>query len=157
VGTNIQGIHNKGKEFPKGVSGNPKGRPPKTVTEYLREYGEASSIDGKITITTTAGKVIEKVIKADVTSPDKERIMTINGAVGLTVLQGALSGDLGMIKEYLDRTEGKAKQEIKLESDNTNRTPENKLDYSKLNREQLLELRELKLKALEIEKQCVTE
>ncbi len=134
----------------KGVSGNPNGRPPKTITEYLREYGSATKIDATVKITKSDGKEYTKVIKL-------ESKTTINELVGLTLIQAALAGDLGSQKELLDRTEGKAKQELKINSENTNYTPENKLDYSKLNKEQLLELRELKLKALEIEKQCVTE
>lgn len=138
------------KPWKKGVSGNPKGRPVKTITEYLREYGAAKSINATIKITKSDGKEITKVIKL-------ESATTINELVGLTLIQQAIAGDLGSQKELLDRTEGKAKQELRIESENTNFTPENKLDYSKLNKEQLLELRELKLKALEIEKQCVTE
>lgn len=134
----------------QGISGNPKGRPPKTITEFLREYGNATRIDGTVNITDGKGKVYQKVIKLE---SDK----TINELVSIALVEAALNGDLASQKELLDRTEGKAKQEYRIESENTNFTPENKLDYSKLNKEQLLELRELKLKALEIEKQCVTE
>jgi len=146
---NNENLKNR-KSWKKGQSGNEKGRPVKTITEYLREYGSATKIDATVKITKSDGKEYTKVIKL-------ESATTINELVGLTLIQAALAGDLGSQKELLDRTEGKAKQELKINSENTNYTPENKLDYSKLNKEQLLELRELKLKALEIEKQCVTE
>ena len=146
---NNKNLENR-KSWKSGQSGNEKGRPPKTITEYLREYGSATKIDATVKITKSDGKEYTKVIKL-------ESATTINELVGLTLIQAALAGDLGSQKELLDRTEGKAKQELKINSENTNYTPENKLDYSKLNKEQLLELRELKLKALEIEKQCVTE
>jgi len=142
--------YSKDTQFPKGVSGNPKGRPPKSITDFLREYGSATKIDGTVNITNGKGEVYQKVIKIE---SDK----TVNEMVGISLLEAAINGDLASQKELLDRTEGKARQELKINSENTNYTPENKLDYSKLNKEQLLELRELKLKALEIEKQCVTE
>lgn len=129
---------------------NIKGRPPKSITDFLREYGNATKIDGTVNITKANGEVYQKVIKLE---SDK----SVNELVGISLIEAAISGDLASQKELLDRTEGKAKQELRIESENTNFTPENKLDYSKLNKEQLLELRELKLKALEIEKQCVTE
>lgn len=101
--------HNEKTRFPTGVSGNPKGRPPKTITEFLREYGNATKIDGTINITDGKGKVYQKVIKIE---SDK----TVNELVGISLLEAALNGDLASQKELLDRTEGKAKQEYKIET-----------------------------------------
>lgn len=81
----------------------------KTITEYLREYGAAKSINATIKITKSDGKEITKVIKL-------ESATTINELVGLTLIQQAIAGDLGSQKELLDRTEGKAKQEYKIET-----------------------------------------
>lgn len=103
----------------EGVSGNPKGRPPKTISAYLKEYGNAVSIDVKLTILTTSGKIIEKVIKVNSGSTNREWTTTINEAIAATMIQGALSGDLGMIKEVLARTEGSVKQDIAIDSNST--------------------------------------
>ena len=93
----------------KGESGNPKGRPPKSITDFLREYGNATKIDGTVNITDGKGKVYQKVIKLE---SDK----TINELVSIALVEAALNGDLASQKELLDGTEGKAKQEYKIET-----------------------------------------
>ncbi len=101
--------HSKSTQFPKGVSGNPQGKKVKSITEFLREYGGATKIDGTVNITDGKGKVYQKVIKLE---SDK----TINELVSIALVEAALNGDLASQKELLDRTEGKAKQEYKIET-----------------------------------------
>jgi len=79
-----------GKKFPKGVSGNPNGRPRLTrLTESLRRL-----------IAETNPHAHEE---------------TIAETIAQTLVTMALAGDLQAIREVADRTEGKAKQAIDLD------------------------------------------
>jgi len=72
-----------GKQFPKGVSGNPNGRPKLTrLTEALRE--QLAEIN-----------------------PDADE-QTIAEEIAKTLIKLALSGDIAAIRECFDRAEGKA-------------------------------------------------
>ena len=82
--------HKLGKKFPKGVSGNPSGRPKLTkLTEALRE------------------QLAEEMPNA----PEK----TIAEGVARVLIREALSGNVQAIREIADRTEGKPKQAIDLD------------------------------------------
>ena len=79
-----------GGRFPKGASGNSAGRPRLTkLTESLRQL------------------IAE-------TNPDANE-KTIAETIAQTLVTMALAGDLGAIRELLDRTEGKPKQAIDLD------------------------------------------
>lgn len=79
-----------GKQFPKGVSGNPNGRPRLTrLTEALREQLAEINPD--------AGE------------------QTIAEEIAKTLIKLALSGDVQAIKEIGNRTEGLPKQAVDLD------------------------------------------
>ncbi len=88
------------KPFPKGVSGNPAGRPKgvKNISHYLKKISK-KRIEVKDPIT-------KKLMKKEIAE-----------AVALKIIQLALAGELYAIREMLDRTEGKAiqKQELKFD------------------------------------------
>ncbi len=76
-----------GKQFPKGVSGNPNGRPKITkLTEALRE------------------QLAEEMPNA----PEE----TQAEAIARALIRAALKGDVQAIREIADRTEGKPRQAI---------------------------------------------
>jgi len=79
-----------GKQFPKGVSGNPSGRPKLTkLTEALRE--QLAEINPDATEETNA-EVIARVL-----------------------IREAIGGNIAAIREAYDRSEGKPKQAIDLD------------------------------------------
>ncbi len=76
-----------GKTFPKGVSGNPSGRPKLTkLTEALRE------------------QLAEEMPNA----PER----TIAEAIARTLIREAIGGNVQAIREIGDRTEGRPKQTL---------------------------------------------
>jgi hypothetical protein len=79
-----------GKQFPKGTTGNPSGRPKLTrLTDALRE------------------QITEQLPGA----PER----TIAEAIARKLIKLALGGDIAAIREVFDRTEGKPKQAIDLD------------------------------------------
>jgi hypothetical protein len=86
------------KPFPKGVSGNPAGKPkgvPNSKTRLLR--------------------LLELVsVQTNPITGDKEEF-TVAERLDLVVLQKAFKGDLNAYKEILDRLEGRAKQSTEIE------------------------------------------
>lgn len=79
-----------GKQFPKGISGNPSGRPKLTkLTEALRE------------------QLAEEMPNA----PDR----TVAEAIARALIKEAVTGNVLAIREIADRTEGKPKQAIDLD------------------------------------------
>jgi hypothetical protein len=84
--------------FPKGVSGNPAGKPkgvPNSKTRLLR--------------------LLELVqIKTNPITGEKEEF-TVAEQLDLMVLQKAFKGDLRAYQEILDRLEGRAKQSTEIE------------------------------------------
>lgn len=79
-----------GKQFPKGVSGNPSGRPKLTrLTEALREQLAETNPD----------------------APEE----TIAEQIAKTLIRSAIAGDVQAIREIADRTEGKARQSVELD------------------------------------------
>lgn len=83
----------RGKPFPKGVSGNPGGRPKKE-----------STISGQIS------KYLDQVPK--VLIQGKENAQTWRELISLAWLMGCYKGNPVLIKELLDRTEGRLIQPI---------------------------------------------
>jgi hypothetical protein len=101
------------KPFPKGVSGNPAGKPkgvPNSKTRLLR--------------------LLELVqVKTNPITGDKEEF-TVAEQLDLMVLQKAFKGDLRAYQEILDRLEGRAKQTNEIElSGGLNITWEEKKTY----------------------------
>jgi hypothetical protein len=86
------------KPFPKGVSGNPAGRPrgvPNSKTRLLR--------------------LLELVqTKTNPITGEKEEF-SVAEQLDLVVLQKAFKGDLNAYKELMDRLEGRAKQTSEIE------------------------------------------
>jgi hypothetical protein len=84
--------------YPKGVSGNPAGKPkgvPNSKTRLLR--------------------LLELVsVQTNPITGDKEEF-TVAERLDLVVLQKAFKGDLNAYKEILDRLEGRAKQSTEIE------------------------------------------
>jgi hypothetical protein len=79
--------NNIGKQFPKGVSGNPSGRPKLTkLTEALRE------------------QLAEEMPNA----PER----TVAEAIARALIREAVGGNVQATREIADRTEGKPKQSI---------------------------------------------
>ncbi len=82
--------NNIGKKFPKGVSGNPSGRPKLTkLTEALRE------------------QLAEEMPNA----PER----TVAEAIARALIKEAVSGNVQAIREIGDRTEGKPMQKVDLD------------------------------------------
>ncbi len=80
------------KPFPKGVSGNPAGRPRKALLSDALRRQLAEALQG---------------------APEK----TIAEAVARTLIREALSGNVQAIREVGDRSEGKPAQAIALDLD----------------------------------------
>ena len=105
--------------FKKGKSGNPatqfsstnqpknRGKKGKSISEFLREFGEAKSVEYEI-----------KVTKGGETKTKKGKIeseTTLNEVVATTLLSKAMTGDLRAINIVLDRIEGKPKQPLEVD------------------------------------------
>lgn len=97
------------KRWQKGRSGNPKGQPPKTLTQVLAEIGDGTNIDGVLEITDSAGKKTRIVIDAESKKTNRGRVRTLKYMVGARLYQLALTGDLGAIKEINNRLDGAIK------------------------------------------------
>jgi len=84
-----------------------RGKKGKSISEFLREFGEAKSVEYKI-----------KVTKGGETKTKKGKIeseTTLNEVVATTLLSKAMNGDLRAINIVLDRIEGKPKQSLEVE------------------------------------------
>lgn len=86
--------------FKKGQSGNPNGRP-------------KGLLNWRNTIKEAAMKEIELMEK----STGKKITKTLNQIIAEKLVEKARMGDIQAIKEYGDRTDGKAHQSINLEGD----------------------------------------
>ena len=96
-GQNSEGAHGRIenlKPWPKGVSGNPSGRPRKTpLTDACRE-------------------VLAEPI------PDDPRGRTYAQGIAETLAHKALTGDIRAAQEIADRAEGKPRQRLEIENSN---------------------------------------
>ncbi len=124
------------KPWQKGQSGNPNGQPPKTVSAILRELGESTVIDFSLKVLQPDGEV--KTIRVNVgTGDDREEKKTLNYVIAARMIENAVHGDLNATKELLNRTEGSTPQTVN--TSNVNKDVSNKLNFSKLNEEELEE------------------
>lgn len=96
---------NQGKDSRRNMSGAPK-----SITNYLKDFGESKSISFHIEMTNTAGAT--SILKGKLAGKGKNG--TINQIIATQLLAKAVKGDLRAIQELLDRTEGKPKQAIEL-------------------------------------------
>ncbi|MCX6217642.1 DUF5681 domain-containing protein [Spirosoma sp.] len=98
------------KPIKPGESRNPTGRPKGPITQFLREFGDATEIEFSITIT-KPGKdgAVEKSRSSASISTGQQ---TINQAVAARLLQMAMNGDIKAIREVLNRTEGRVPHPI---------------------------------------------
>lgn len=85
-----------------------RGRKGKSTTEYLKELGEANTIEFKLTITDHEGK--EKIKQGKVESQS-----SLNELLANLLFADAVKGNHKARKEILDRTEGRSKQNIEAE------------------------------------------
>jgi hypothetical protein len=98
-----------------GQSGNPGGRPKRdAITAALREQLESQTED-------TTGSVAD--------------------AIAAVLVKRALGGDVRAIREIADRTEGRPRQQIKVEAEVME--SEDRLDLSKLSDDQLRQVQEI--------------
>lgn len=112
--------------FEKGKSGNPatqftsenqpenRGRKGKTVSEFLKEYGEGNKIEFEIKVYKDGLKK-PKVQKGTIESET-----SINELMAVTIIKNAIQGDNKAMTTYLERTEGRVTQNLKHSGDPDN-------------------------------------
>lgn len=117
----------------------PKNRRPKgkTLTEYLRELGEAVEIDFTAHITNKNGS--KKILKSHITAD-----MPFNEVLANQMWADAINGNYKVMKEILDRVEGKPKQAIDM-SIESNEPPQ--FDLSLLTHQEKVSMLELMRKS----------
>lgn len=93
------------KRWKKGQSGNPLGRPKKhsCFTDIARHLLESKKIDIAYTFPTKEGKLLTRHMHME---SDKTMY---HGLIAALIKEG-LDGNIGAIKELIDRTEGSPKQ-----------------------------------------------
>ena len=101
-------------QFKKGQVANPKGQPKKTMTTILQELLNSNKIE------------IELVINGETKDIDITTKEGINTAIAAKLIEKALQGDLGAIKEINDRTEGKVKEQDTVINEQVLAIPEKK-------------------------------
>jgi len=89
------------KKFEKGVSGNPKGRPPKTINAIMRELGEGTLLDCKYRFLHN-GEIITRSIDFESLENKRKYKATINEIVGSQVIKQAIAGDVASQKLLIE-------------------------------------------------------
>lgn len=89
------------KPWKKGVSGNPKGRPPKTITAIMRELGEGTLLDCKYRFLHN-GEIITRSIDFESLENKRKYKATINEIVGSQVVKQAIAGDVQSQKMLIE-------------------------------------------------------
>lgn len=97
------------RDFQKGQSGNPAGRPPKrgTISQLMKQLGQYSDLELSITTTTTDGQVNRQNLTY---STDGDN--TLFAIVAMQIIFRALRGDINAFKTLLDRTEGRVAKPV---------------------------------------------
>jgi len=108
------------------------GRKPGSITSYLRQIGQSKEVSYEIIFTKENG--VKQTKKGKVESPN-----TINQLLATLMYNDAVAGDTKARKEILDRTEGKAQQNINLEG-NVGNSNGPKYDLTKVSDAALEEL-----------------
>lgn len=91
-----------------------RGRKKKSVSEFLREYGEGNRIEFEIKVFKDGAKK-PKIQKGVIESET-----SINELMAVTIIKNAIQGDNKAITTYLDRTEGKVRQDLQVGGDPDN-------------------------------------
>jgi hypothetical protein len=120
-------------------TGKPVGRnnPPISVATQIKP-GQVLNPNGRAKgkmVSTRLRELLEKEIEIKDNILSKKKKVEVSEALALKIVALALKGDKNMIKELLDRTEGKANQSINL-SGNVSNVP----DLSHLGTDELLKL-----------------
>lgn len=89
------------QSFPKGQSGNPKGRPPKTINAIMRELGEGTLLDCKYRFE-HKGEIIERSISFESIDNKRKYKAAINEVVASQVIKQAIAGDIQSQKMLID-------------------------------------------------------
>ncbi len=100
------------KPIKPGESRNPNGRPKGNITQFLREFGDATEIEFSITITKQKKDGSGQLEKSTSSSSISTGQQTINQAIAARLLQMGMNGDIKAIREVLNRTEGRIPQPI---------------------------------------------
>lgn len=100
------------KPFQKGDDPrrNTTGKNRAPISSLLKEFGNSKSIKYHIEVVNNDGS--KKEIKGELKGKGK----TVNQIIATRLLAKAMSGDLKAIEAVMDRTEGKPKQAIELDS-----------------------------------------
>lgn len=89
------------KPWKKGESGNPKGRPPKTINAIMRELGEGTLLDCKYRFE-HKGEIIERSISFESIDNKRKYKAAINEVVASQVIKQAIAGDIQSQKLLID-------------------------------------------------------
>lgn len=84
-----------------GESGNPKGRPPKTINAIMRELGEGTLLDCKYRFLHN-GEIITRSIDFESLENKRKYKATINEIVGSQVIKQAIAGDVASQKLLIE-------------------------------------------------------
>lgn len=87
-----------------------RGRKGKTVSEFLKEYGEGNRIEYEIKIYKDNSK------RPTIQKGSIESETTINQLIATTIIKSAIQGNDKALNTYLERTEGKVAQNLNLGS-----------------------------------------
>lgn len=101
-----------GKSTRFSSTNQPKKRRSKTVSDYLKEFGDKKKIEFEIK-TWAGDEEKPKVQKGRIESKG-----TISNLIALAVVQKAVKGDTKATNIFLDRTEGKVTQPLSSDPDN---------------------------------------
>ena len=91
-----------------------RGRKAKTVSEFLKEYGEGNKIEFEIKVYKDGLKK-PKVQKGTIESET-----SINELMAVTIIKNAIQGNDRAMTTYLERTEGRVTQNLKHSGDPDN-------------------------------------
>ncbi|WNI34686.1 hypothetical protein [Chryseobacterium sp. SG20098] len=96
--------NSEGNRFSSDNQPENNGRKSKSVTEFLKEYGDSNEVTFEITVVKDGKK---KVQKGSIKSA-----ASINQLIAITITKNAIQGDNKAITTFLDRTEGKVAQKV---------------------------------------------
>ncbi len=94
-----------------------RGRKGKTVSEFLKEYGDGNRIEFEIKVY-KGGSSKPTIQKGSIESET-----SINQLIATTIIKNAIQGDNKAMTTYLERTEGKVAQNLNLGGQEENHQP----------------------------------
>ena len=104
----------EGNRFTSDNQPETKGRKKKSVSDFLKEYGEGNKIEFEIKVYKDGLKK-PKVQKGTIESET-----SINELMAVTIIKNAIQGDNKAMTTYLERTEGRVTQNLKHSGDPDN-------------------------------------